>query len=301
MATPHASYLRHADYRYLKLALLLCLASIAVYWWHEPLDGPNGGSWLGYTLGTIGALLIVWLTALGFRKRHYRSQFGTVKGWTSAHVYLGLSLILIATLHTGFQFGWNIHTLAYALMLLVIASGVYGIFAYARYPTAITENLGVSERDTMIDEVLDINQQSLKLADQLDPAVHRIIVRSCEHMKIGGGLRDQLFGPRRRRSEHEALRKAIAERPRPEVEASTSDTVIFMAGELAKATRKGHSAEQARQLMELLSRRNALLARVNRDIQLHAQMQIWLYFHIPLTVGLLVALGAHIVTVFLYW
>jgi hypothetical protein len=29
----------------------------------------NGGSWYGYTLGTIGALLILWLTMLGMRKR----------------------------------------------------------------------------------------------------------------------------------------------------------------------------------------------------------------------------------------
>ncbi|MCZ6856270.1 MAG: hypothetical protein O7G86_20330, partial [Gammaproteobacteria bacterium] len=28
----------------------------------------NGGTWQGYLLGTIGALLIVWLTLLGVRK-----------------------------------------------------------------------------------------------------------------------------------------------------------------------------------------------------------------------------------------
>jgi hypothetical protein len=30
-------------------------------------------------------------------------------------------------------------------------------------------------------------------------------------------------------------------------------------------------------------------------------MQIWLYFHVPLTIALLAALTAHIVSVFLYW
>ena len=43
----------------------------------------------------------------------------------------GLSLIVIVTLHTGFQFGWNVHTLAYGLMLLVIVSGIFGIVVYA--------------------------------------------------------------------------------------------------------------------------------------------------------------------------
>ena len=79
----------------------------------------NGGSWYGYLLGTIGALLILWLTLLGVRKRAMTRRRWSLKAWTSAHVYLGLSLIVIGTLHTGFQFGWNVHTLAYALMMLV--------------------------------------------------------------------------------------------------------------------------------------------------------------------------------------
>ena len=39
----------------------------------QPLapEPPNGGTWLGYTLGTIGALLIVWLMLFGIRKRRY--------------------------------------------------------------------------------------------------------------------------------------------------------------------------------------------------------------------------------------
>ena len=86
----------------------------------DPTEPPNGGTWLGYALGTIGAVLIVWLAYLGKRKRNFVRGWGTVKGWVSAHVYLGTSLLVVATLHTGFQFAWNIHTFAYALMCLVI-------------------------------------------------------------------------------------------------------------------------------------------------------------------------------------
>ncbi|HSW14242.1 MAG TPA: hypothetical protein VLI06_15460 [Solimonas sp.] len=304
--TPHASFLRYERYRYLKFASLLCLLSIVAYWWHEPQDGPNGGTWLGYTLGTIGALLIVWLAWLGVRKRRYSSTLGTVKGWLSAHVYLGLALLTIATLHTGFQFGWNIHTVAFVLMAIVVLSGIFGIAAYARLPTLITENMGDADRETLIDEILDLNQQSLKIADLLGPEVHRIISRSTERIRIGGGLRDQLFRPLPQgRGLLDELRRVLADKQRAAAaeayDPDSSSTVIFMAGEMAQARKSGDAAEKARQLMELISRRNALITRVNRDIQLHAQMQIWLYFHVPLSIALLAALVAHIVSVFLYW
>jgi len=304
--TPHASFMRHEGYRYLKFASLLCVLSIIAYWWHEPQDGPNGGTWLGYTLGTIGALLIVWLAWLGVRKRRYSSTLGTVKGWLSAHVYLGLALLTIATLHTGFQFGWNIHTAAFVLMSLVVLSGIFGVAAYARLPTLITENIGASDREALLDEVLDFNQQSLKIADQLGPEVHRVIARSTERIRIGGGVRDQLFRPLPQgRGLLDELRKVLADKqrsaPAQAFDPNTSSTVMFMAGELAQAKKSGEAAEKARQLMELISRRNALITRINRDIQLHAQMQIWLYVHVPLSIALLAALTAHIVSVFLYW
>jgi len=304
--TPHAGFMRHAGYRYLKFASLLCVLSIIAYWWHEPQDGPNGGTWLGYTLGTIGALLIVWLAWLGVRKRRYSSTLGTVKGWLSAHVYLGLALLTIATLHTGFQFGWNIHTAAFVLMSLVVLSGIFGVAAYARLPTLITENIGASDREALLDEVLDLNQQSLKIADQLGAEVHRVIARSTERIRIGGGVRDQLFRPLPQgRGLLDELRKVLADKqrnaPAQAFDPNTSSTVMFMAGEMAQAKKSGEAAEKARQLMELISRRNALITRINRDIQLHAQMQIWLYVHVPLSIALLAALTAHIVSVFLYW
>ena len=119
----HDSFLTYANKRYLWVALVLLLGSIVAYIWHDPSPHPNGGTWLGYTLGTIGALLIYWLTTYGLRKRSYASNLGSVGGWLSAHVYLGTALLLIALLHSGFQFSWNVHTLAFVLMTLVIVSG----------------------------------------------------------------------------------------------------------------------------------------------------------------------------------
>ena len=282
----HEGFLVYRGFRYLKLASLLCVLAVVAYWWHNPAGGPNGGTWLGYTLGT-------------------------VRGWLSAHVYLGLSLVTIVTLHTGFHFGWNIHSLSFVLMLLVIASGIYGVVVYARYPAMITGNRDQGTREAWLAELDEINEQSLKLADTLDAQVHQVIVRSIDRIRIGGSLRALLFGPREpARVAFEQVSQELSEttsfmssqvrplRTTPSIAPDTTSTIMFMAGQVAAGA---HDSENAQKLLDLIARRRDLTGRINRDIRLHAQMQIWLYFHVPLTFALLAALLAHILSVFIYW
>ncbi|MBS0333006.1 MAG: hypothetical protein JSS35_09580, partial [Proteobacteria bacterium] len=151
----HESFWRHRGFLWAKLSALLCVILISVYFLDAPQvrPRPGGGTALGYILGTVGALLIVWLALLGVRKRWVTSGHYSLKAWVSAHVYLGLSLIVIATLHTGFHFGWNVHTLAYGLMLLVIASGAVGVWAYATLPHALSDNRGETTRKQMLAQI----------------------------------------------------------------------------------------------------------------------------------------------------
>jgi hypothetical protein len=124
-ASAHEGFLTSGGSRWAKIALVISIVALGIYILHDPQPRPNGGTWYGYTLGSIGALLILWLTALGIRKRAMTRGSWSLKSWTSAHVWMGLSLIVIGTLHTGFQFGWNVHTLAYALMMLVIRAASF--------------------------------------------------------------------------------------------------------------------------------------------------------------------------------
>jgi len=60
-------------------------------------------------------------------------------------------------------------------------------------------------------------------------------------------------------------------------------------------------SEALRKLIDMISRKKRLATRVARDIQYQAMMEIWLYFHVPISFGLLAALIAHIVSSFFYW
>jgi len=306
----HTGFLRHRGLLWAKVALLLCAISIAAYVWHTPLDAPNGGTWLGYTLGGISAALVLWLTMLGVRKRRYRSSLGTVKGWTSAHVYLGLSLIVIATLHSGFQFGLNIHTLSYALMMLVIASGLYGLAVYSRLPQQLAIGRAGSTREAWIEELLDLGEQALKLAEPLGDDVHRKVVQSVEKATVGGGLWSQLYGPRASAGMLDDFRHDLEQRVETlrkksatplDVSASRQNTVMFMAHQLNSAGKSEQELQRIQQLLDVLGRRKALVARINRDIALQTRLQVWLLVHVPLTFALIAALIAHVVSVFFYW
>jgi hypothetical protein len=297
----HDSILTYAKSRYLWISFALLGGSIAAYLWHDPGGPPNGGTWLGYTLGTIGALLIVWLMFFGIRKRRYMNNIGTLRGWLSAHIYLGTSLILVVLLHAGFQLGWNIHTLAFILMLVVIFSGIFGVYVYLRYPNLMTRNRESATRDAMLEEVNEIDQNALALADGIDPKIHGVVLRSIVNTKLGGGVWTQLRARDGSDQALESLQEAIAARER-KVEMKTGDMptmfamVDFLAG---RATDK--QGEAMRKLIDLISRKKGLATKVARDMQYQAMMEIWLYIHVPLSFALLAALIAHIVSSFFYW
>ena len=164
-AVRHESFLAWRNFRHLKWACVLSILSVGLYLGFDFPAGHNGGTWLGYTLGTIGALLIVWLMWFGIRKRRYGPGNWSLKGWLSAHVYLGLSLVIVGTLHTGFQLGWNIHGLAYILMLIVIASGAIGLLVYVRVPQLMTENRRSQSLDEMARAIVEIDGEAAKAAD----------------------------------------------------------------------------------------------------------------------------------------
>ena len=274
----HDGFLTYANSRYLKLAAAVCLTSIVAYILYEPIDEHNGGTVLGYILGTAGALLIFWLTWLGIRKRKYGGHF-RLTGWVSAHVYLGLSLIVVATLHTGFQFDWNLHTLAYALMIIVIVSGIFGIYAYARYPKLVSANRRGASLDDLLTQIGDIDRESRQLAVGLPDEVSSLILKSCEETTIGGSIFRILSG------------KAVN---------CPSDNAFTKLRGLVSSVDQEHVLN-TRKLLVLTGKKCGLLGTVRRDIQLKALMDIWLRVHVPVTVALLIALTAHIISVFYYW
>lgn len=292
----HESMLNYAHRRYLKLASVLSALSIIAYVWHDPLSPPNGGTWLGYTLGGIGAALILWLTALGVRKRSYSSSLGTLRGWTSAHIYLGLALIIVATLHTGFQFGWNLHTLCYALMLIVIGSGLFGMIVYLRYPQLMSANRAGTKPDILIGEVNDLDQRAIRVASEMPRRFGDVLRSNREGTRVGGSTRAILGGV----DLSTITLPSVGGGSRQVSNAEQTALLDWLADELARST-DGELTKRIGDLLSVIATRRNQLRRLRRDAQIRGWLEIWLYVHVPVTLALIGTLIAHVVSVFLYW
>ena len=268
----HVSFLKHKGFRWLWIALTLSLLSIVGYAFIEQEPVPNGGSWYGYTLGTIGLLLIVWLSLLGVRKRKITEGQWSLKAWTSAHVYLGLALIVVGTLHTGFQIGWNVHTLAYVLMLIVIITGIYGVFVYAKLPASLSSNRKEMTRAQMLEALTALDRQLENAAQPLGREQSDLVIDALAQDVFYGGAFGRLTGA----YPGCKTKRALARIP------------------------DGPGEAEAR-VHTLLTKRSEQLAQIRRHLRIRALIEVWLFIHIPATIALLAALLAHVVSVFYYW
>ena len=272
----HESLLIYRNLRYLKWSLLLILVACGLYIYHSPVEKPNGGTWLGYTLGTVAAGIMFWLAWFGVRKRKYGAGTIPLEEWASAHVYLGLSLVFIATLHSGFQFGLNIHTVLYVLMMIVIISGVIGLYFYMRFPKLLSKFRRGMTTDTMLSQIAELDRELSNYAVSLDNELSSVVLDAVQNAEIGGGLIRQLTG-------HDPNCRTLKARR----------FIERFEGQTDESTR--------RQALTRLTKKGDLLFQMRQDIRLRCLLKLWLFFHVPFTFAALAALVAHIIVVFYYW
>ena len=268
----------YKNYLYFKIAVVVILVAFGAYLVFEPAVGHYGGSFLGYGLGVISALMVLWMAWYGVRKRRYRSS-GSTQGWLSAHIYLGTAMTVLVTLHSGFHFGINIHTLAYALLLIVVVSGFFGNYTYMIYPRQMSENMGEDSLDSLLLRIAEADKLARQIALVMPDAINDTVNRACRETSIGLGLIDQLTGYQPNCPSAKAV-----------------DDLTEMGKDLSPDQRKLY-----RELYTIMVRRLSLVKRARQDLMYRARLGIWLYLHVPFTIALLVAMTAHIIAVFVYW
>ncbi len=300
------SIIEYERYRHFRLSAGAMSLAVVAYVFDKPGTEPYGGTVLGYVLGTLAALIVLFLLFYGMRKRltprlpkpentevQTRRRFArfalrrkarrpltfSLKGWLSAHVYWGVALVLFATLHTGFQFGWNLHSLSYVLMVLVVLSGLYGTYVYVHLPRVMTDNMGEDTLPGLLAKIDGYDKLAATSALQFPDEICQLIERSRNETRIGGRLLEQLSGRQKNCPTQLAVRK------------------------LHDMGKEFHGArlQSFHDLYAIMNHKEAAVVRARRHVKYKARLAIWLYLHAPLSIAFLLALLTHVLSVFFYW
>jgi hypothetical protein len=144
-------------------------------------------------------------------------------------------------------------------------------------------------------EIVEIDRQAARLAGALPAEYGELVASHRDRTVLGGGAWALLAGLDRSRV---VLPGAGGQRPVPNARGAA--TLQWLADRLARNT-DGQLGPHIQDLLQLMTARRAAQDRLREDLRLQAWLDIWLWFHVPLAFGLLAALLAHVVAVFLYW
>jgi len=266
--------------RYLKGAVAGAGALFLSYSYYVRTTIPSGSTAWGLVYGWMGLGAILVLMFLGIRKRWYFSRLGTLQGWTSAHVYLGLLTLLIIPMHAGFQFGWDVHTLAYVLLVVVVLSGIAGLFLYLTVPGVLTTHESGMLPDKLEAEIDQVLKEMKQLA-AAEPLVFQHLYeeearRYRELTSRGWRILFTRIDP-----------SAILAQRMHELRNQLVDSLV--------ADQEGFS-----RFAGLVLRRTELEAYLAAQMRLKNGLQAWLYVHVPFSIAMMAAVSVHLLVVLYY-
>lgn len=270
------SFLFDKEARWLWISVVVTTILALIYIAHEPVGGRSGGTVFGYTSGCIAAAGMIFLMLYSKRKRSYESTLGTLKSWLSAHVWIGSALLLVVPLHSGFQFGCNVHTICYLFIIGAILTGIWGAFLCAALPPRMqARREGLSPRG-MLSELQTLSADIGTLARN----------RSADFLRLVNRV-DQQTLP--------SLWKVIFSRKK--LIAPIDD---HAAGEMVHRLPAEEQSE-ALKLLGLVHQKIALTEKFVTEVRLGQLLKIWLFIHLPLAVGGFTLLVVHVFSVFYRW
>src|SRR5258708_23782640 len=143
------------------------LAVYMFYAWSAP-QGPRGGSAIGLIFGAWGFGFMIFAAALGARRRVPTWRIGRAKAWMRGHLWLGLLSLPLILFHGGFHFGGTLTRALMWVLIVTVASGVYGAVLQNSIPKKMTADIPL---ETIYDEISHVRGL---LREEADRAVESI-------------------------------------------------------------------------------------------------------------------------------
>jgi hypothetical protein len=234
---------------------------------------------MGLIYGFAALFLMLVLLFFGIRKRWYRSRWGTVEGWLQGHIWLGILSLFVILAHTGFRFQDRVAVTLMVVIGGVVASGVVGAILYKTVPRMLTDvesNLTIEELSEQINQ---LSRSMARIASGHSATFQRLhegLLREIRPRPLAGWK--LLFGGRHR------LRR--------DVEPGEWSKLLGI------VTRE--EQQDLRQLLVLSRQQKELHFRLLAQQRYRNVLDFWLYVHVPLSIGMIVLLAAHLWGAFYY-
>lgn len=267
------SFFNYKNYRWFWINLLLLTLLIFLYCLDNPIEGRGGGTYLGYTYGIFAALAIVYLMWFGIRKRSYYSTNSTALGWLAVHIWLGIALAVIVPLHSGLRFHLNVHTLAYVLMLLTIASGIFGAIMYDKLAPLIQSHRGGGNVKKIVEDIETLEGQIKSTSLGKSATIQNMLIKI--NPPFTPSIRSAFFYKYYDKLDKDYLSSFLS---------NLDDS----------------ESEQAMKLVALVKQKDDLCKGLRREIKTMTILRGWLYLHLAFSFGLLASLMIHILSVLIF-
>lgn len=267
------TFINFARWKWFKITSYFTLIFIIWYLIDDPILPKSGSTFYGYSAGIISASIMVYLMWYGSRKRRYFASATTLREVLSAHVWLGLSLLILVPLHTGFRFNFNVHTMTAIFCLFTIITGVWGMYFYRTLPKQVKSNRGEGSLKNLLEQFENLGTQLKKLESGKSDSFISFISR-FDTYKIPK-LPQIIFGARAK-------------------PLSKQDTALALSG-IGEAERKDILTA-----VSIIDKRFEFLSQIEHESLVQFWIKFWLYIHVPLACGSIILLIFHIVSVLYY-
>ena len=265
---------------------------------HSP-SGPRGGSAIGLTFGIVGSAFMVFAGLLAGRKKVPVWRLGRAQSWMRGHLWLGLLSLPIIFFHAGFKFGGPLTSVLMALVIIVVASGVFGAALQHYLPHTMTVQVS---GETIFEQIDHVREQLVAEADGLVTAATGTAEEST-----GAGPREGFALATQTAVAVEEgtapLRSFYDREMRPFLESRGKRHQLLSDADRAHGAFVGLRTLLPAEVHETTKRLEAICEeerQMRRQSVLHHWLHGWLMMHIPLSFALLLLGCVHAITALRY-
>jgi hypothetical protein len=269
----------HRKWLVASLIILAMAAAVYIPYAIRAPHGPKGNTAIGLAFGIVGFVFMLFAGLLGGRKKVPIWRLGRAQAWMRGHLWLGFVSLPVILFHAGFHFGGPLTTALMVLLIIVVASGVFGAVLQNYLPKAMTAEV---PSETIYEQIGRVRTQLIAEADEL--------VASTESEGTGSDVAAPLSNFYRRDV-------------RPFLRSNGKKHELLSYPDRAHSAFEGLRVLLPAEIQEITNRLEQICdeeRQLRRQVFLHHWLHAWLLMHVPLSFALLLLACVHAIVAWRY-